>query len=42
MAVDVAAEVDDVAIAAVQKTQRKPLMEAISFKFQPATRPANA
>jgi uncharacterized protein (TIGR02246 family) len=29
-------------IAAVQKTQRKPLMEAISFKFQPATKPANA
>jgi uncharacterized protein (TIGR02246 family) len=29
-------------IAAVQKTQRKPLMEAISFKFQPATRPAKA
>jgi uncharacterized protein (TIGR02246 family) len=29
-------------IAAVQKTQRKPLMEAISFKFKPATRPANA
>jgi uncharacterized protein (TIGR02246 family) len=29
-------------IAAVQKTQRKPLMEAISFKFQPATRPASA
>ncbi|WP_030440500.1 SgcJ/EcaC family oxidoreductase [Actinoplanes subtropicus] len=29
-------------IAAVQKTQRKPLMEAISFKFQPATRPAAA
>ena len=27
-------------IAAVQKTRRKPLMEAISFKFQPATRPA--
>ena len=29
-------------IAAVQKTQRKPLMEAISFKFRPATKPANA
>ena len=29
-------------IAAVQKTQRKPLMEAISFAFQPATRPATA
>jgi uncharacterized protein (TIGR02246 family) len=29
-------------IAAVQKTQRKPLMEAISFRFQPATRPASA
>lgn len=29
-------------IAAVQKTQRKPLMEAISFTFQPATKPANA
>ncbi|TMR89243.1 SgcJ/EcaC family oxidoreductase [Nonomuraea basaltis] len=27
-------------IAAVQKTQRKALMEAISFKFQPATKPA--
>ncbi|NKY85699.1 SgcJ/EcaC family oxidoreductase [Nocardia veterana] len=27
-------------IAAVQKTQRKPLMEAISFRMQPATRPA--
>ncbi|WP_327109801.1 SgcJ/EcaC family oxidoreductase [Nocardia sp. NBC_01730] len=27
-------------IAAVQKTQRKPLMEAISFRFQPASRPA--
>ncbi len=27
-------------IAAVQKTQRKPLMEAVSFRFQPATRPA--
>ncbi|MRH90876.1 SgcJ/EcaC family oxidoreductase [Nocardia sp. SYP-A9097] len=27
-------------IAAVQKTQHKPIMEAISFKFQPATRPA--
>jgi len=27
-------------IAAVQKTQHKPLMEAISFKFQPNTRPA--
>lgn len=26
-------------IAAVQKTQRKPLMEAITFKFQPASRP---
>ncbi|MFE3986565.1 SgcJ/EcaC family oxidoreductase [Nocardia tengchongensis] len=27
-------------IAAIQKTQRKPLMEAISFMFQPGTRPA--
>jgi uncharacterized protein (TIGR02246 family) len=27
-------------IAAVQKTQHKGLMEAISFKFQPATKPA--
>ncbi|WP_330183038.1 SDR family NAD(P)-dependent oxidoreductase [Nocardia sp. NBC_01503] len=27
-------------IAAVQKTQHKPIMEAVSFKFQPATRPA--
>ncbi|MRH87896.1 SgcJ/EcaC family oxidoreductase [Nocardia sp. SYP-A9097] len=27
-------------IAAVQKTQHKPFMEAVSFKFQPATRPA--
>ncbi|MEV4125005.1 SgcJ/EcaC family oxidoreductase [Nocardia sp. NPDC049707] len=27
-------------IAAVQKTQRKPLLEAITFKFQPASRPA--
>jgi len=27
-------------IAAVQKTQRKRLMEAISFRVQPATRPA--
>ncbi|WP_159839995.1 SgcJ/EcaC family oxidoreductase [Nocardia sp. CY41] len=27
-------------IAAVQKTQRKPLMEAVSFRSQPATRPA--
>ncbi|MFI5536389.1 SgcJ/EcaC family oxidoreductase [Nocardia sp. NPDC051900] len=27
-------------IAAVQKTQRKPLMEAVSFLTQPATRPA--
>ncbi|MQS16591.1 SgcJ/EcaC family oxidoreductase [Streptomyces kaniharaensis] len=27
-------------IAAVQKTQRKRLLEAISFRFQPATRPA--
>ncbi|MFF5032184.1 SgcJ/EcaC family oxidoreductase [Nocardia salmonicida] len=26
-------------IAAVQKTQRKPLMEAVSFRFRPATRP---
>ncbi|GAA4064868.1 SgcJ/EcaC family oxidoreductase [Actinomadura miaoliensis] len=26
-------------IAAVQKTQRKPLMEAISFKLQPTTAP---
>lgn len=29
-------------IAAVQKTQRKPVMEAISFRFQPASKPANA
>ncbi|MFC8800153.1 SgcJ/EcaC family oxidoreductase [Promicromonospora sp. NPDC057138] len=29
-------------IAAVQKTQHKPLMEAISFRFQPATRPGRA
>jgi uncharacterized protein (TIGR02246 family) len=29
-------------IAAVQKTQRKPLMEKISFRFQPATRPTSA
>ncbi|MCW3818766.1 SgcJ/EcaC family oxidoreductase [Micromonospora sp. DR5-3] len=29
-------------IAAVQKTQHKPLMEAISFKLQPATKPATA
>jgi uncharacterized protein (TIGR02246 family) len=29
-------------IAAVQKTQRKPLMEAISFRFQPATKPTPA
>jgi uncharacterized protein (TIGR02246 family) len=28
-------------IAAVQKTQRKPLMEAISFRFRPATRPTD-
>lgn len=27
-------------IAAVQKTQRKPLMEAMSFLLQPASRPA--
>ncbi|WP_067828006.1 SgcJ/EcaC family oxidoreductase [Nocardia inohanensis] len=27
-------------IAAVQKTRHKPIMEAISFKFQPASRPA--
>ncbi|MFE7799577.1 SgcJ/EcaC family oxidoreductase [Nocardia sp. NPDC057440] len=27
-------------IAAVQKTQHKPVMEAVSFTFQPATRPA--
>ncbi|MEV6521472.1 SgcJ/EcaC family oxidoreductase [Longispora sp. NPDC051575] len=27
-------------IAAVQKTQHKPLMEAVSFRFQPGTRPA--
>ncbi|MEV6774193.1 SgcJ/EcaC family oxidoreductase [Nocardia sp. NPDC051030] len=27
-------------IAAVQKTQHKPIMEAISFKFKPATKPA--
>ncbi|BDT92170.1 MULTISPECIES: SgcJ/EcaC family oxidoreductase [Nocardia] len=27
-------------IAAVQKTQRKPVMEAVSFRSQPATRPA--
>ncbi|MFD0272714.1 SgcJ/EcaC family oxidoreductase [Kitasatospora sp. NPDC127111] len=27
-------------IAAVQKTQRKPLMEALSFRFRPMTRPA--
>ncbi|WP_034484048.1 SgcJ/EcaC family oxidoreductase [Actinomadura oligospora] len=27
-------------IAAFQNTKRKPLMEAISFKFQPASRPA--
>ncbi|MFF1542665.1 SgcJ/EcaC family oxidoreductase [Streptomyces sp. NPDC058291] len=27
-------------IAAVQKTQRKRLMEALSFRLQPATRPA--
>ncbi|MEU1429449.1 SgcJ/EcaC family oxidoreductase [Nocardia sp. NPDC005746] len=27
-------------IAAIQKTQRKPVMEAISFTFQPGTRPA--
>ncbi|MFI6391340.1 SgcJ/EcaC family oxidoreductase [Nonomuraea sp. NPDC050547] len=26
-------------IAAVQKTRRKPLMEAVSFRFQPASRP---
>ncbi|MEO3780416.1 SgcJ/EcaC family oxidoreductase [Micromonospora sp. B11E3] len=29
-------------IAAVQKTQHKPLMEAVSFKLQPATKPATA
>ncbi|MEV4252466.1 SgcJ/EcaC family oxidoreductase [Spirillospora sp. NPDC049652] len=27
-------------VAAFQNTKRKPLMEAISFKFQPATKPA--
>ncbi|MEV6157561.1 hypothetical protein AB0L53_45215 [Nonomuraea sp. NPDC052129] len=27
-------------IAAVQKTKHKGLMEAVSFKFQPATKPA--
>ncbi|WP_157249378.1 SgcJ/EcaC family oxidoreductase [Nonomuraea typhae] len=27
-------------IAAVQKTQRKPLMEAVSFLFKPASKPA--
>ncbi|MFI8459517.1 SgcJ/EcaC family oxidoreductase [Kitasatospora sp. NPDC085464] len=27
-------------IAAVQKTQRKPLLEALSFRFRPDTRPA--
>ncbi|RSN52093.1 SgcJ/EcaC family oxidoreductase [Actinomadura sp. WAC 06369] len=27
-------------IAAVQKTKRRPLMESVSFRFQPATRPA--
>ncbi len=27
-------------IAAVQKTRHKPFMEALSFRFQPATRPA--
>lgn len=27
-------------IASVQKTKHKPLMEAVSFTFQPATRPA--
>lgn len=27
-------------IAAVQKTKRKPLMERISFRFQPASKPA--
>jgi uncharacterized protein (TIGR02246 family) len=29
-------------IAAVQKTRRKPLMEAISFRLKPATRPTSA
>ncbi|MFJ8540581.1 hypothetical protein ACIRFH_00920 [Streptomyces sp. NPDC093586] len=29
-------------IAAVQKTRRKRLMEAISFRLQPVTRPAVA
>ncbi|SCF11008.1 conserved hypothetical protein [Micromonospora viridifaciens] len=29
-------------VAAVQKTRHKPLMEAISFKLQPATKPAMA
>ncbi|MGW5158025.1 YybH family protein [Nonomuraea wenchangensis] len=29
-------------IAAVQKTKHKPFMEAVSFAFQPATRPAPA
>lgn len=27
-------------IAAIQKTQHRPLMEAIGFMFQPGTRPA--
>ncbi|OLT33104.1 DUF4440 domain-containing protein [Actinomadura sp. CNU-125] len=27
-------------IAAVQKTKRRPLMESVSFRLQPATRPA--
>jgi len=29
-------------IAAVQKTRRRPLLEAVSFRFQPASRPATA
>ncbi|MFC4909103.1 SgcJ/EcaC family oxidoreductase [Actinomadura gamaensis] len=29
-------------VAAFQNTKRKPLMEAISFKFQPASKPAAA
>lgn len=29
-------------IAAVQKTRHRPLMEALSFRFQPATRPTAA
>ncbi|RDI46851.1 SgcJ/EcaC family oxidoreductase [Nocardia mexicana] len=31
---------DEWRIAAVQKTQRKPLLEAATFKFQPTSRPA--